>query len=455
MTYADFLARKRRQHLPQGFEPSALSKYLKDFQRHIVQWAVRRGRAAIFADCGLGKTLMQLEWARQVHERTQRPVLILTPLAVSGQTLAEGEKFGIPAWRADNAAGVVNGINITNYERLHKFDASVFGGVVLDESSILKSFTGATKRALLEAFSQTPYRLACTATPSPNDYMELGNHSEFLGVMDSSEMLSRWFLNDTMKAGGYRLKGHAEADFWRWCSSWSVCIDKPSDLGFSDEGYVLPPLRMHQVVVPVDQTIAAGEGRLFRQADLSATSIHSEMRLTAPHRAAAVARLVQDSPDVPWLLWCNTNYESAEITSRIPHCVEVSGSTPEKEREDYLLGFADGSYDRLVTKPSIGGFGMNWQHCGTAAFVGLSYSFEQLYQAIRRNWRFGRTGPVDAYLVLAETEGPVLERVEEKRRNHERMRAAMIEAIKHESVRVDGLVAYQATKKLEVPTWLA
>lgn len=428
--YREFLETKRVQARPLGFEPGELHGALFGFQRDIVRWALRLGRAAVFAGCGLGKTLMQLVWAARVACHTGRPVLVLTPLAVGRQTVREAEKFGLPVTLCATQDDVETlWINVTNYEKLHHFDPSAFAGVVLDESSILKSYTGKTKQALIASFAETPYRLACTATPAPNDHMELGNHSQFLGVMDSNEMLTRWFVNDSMETGNYRLKRHAEEDFWRWVSSWAVCLERPSDLGYEDAGFDLPPLELVEDVVRVDLADGAGNGQLFRSESLSATAMHREMRRTAAARAARVAELVAAEPGEPWLIWCNTNYEADEAKKRIPEALEVRGSDPEAAKEKKLDAFSRGEAKVLITKPSIAGFGMNWQHCARVAFLGLSYSFEQAYQAIRRTWRFGQTRPVRAYYVVADTEGEVLRAVREKQAAHERMQVNMVAAM--------------------------
>jgi hypothetical protein len=433
--YQEFLKRKQRMAGSYGFEPKNLNAALFPFQREMVATAIRKGRYAKFAECGMGKTIMQINWADECVRKTNKPSLILTPLAVAAQTVQEAHKFGYEARRVLDSSEVGQGINVANYDRLEKLDCGVFGSVVLDESSILKSFTGATKRMLLERFSATPYRLACTATPSPNDHKELGNHSEFLGIMESNRMLSRWFLNDTMKAGGYRLKGHAEKDFWNWVASWATAIDKPSDMGFEDGGFTLPPLKIENHVVQSDPTIDAG-GKLMRVADMSATGLHREMRITASARADKLAEIVTGT-DGPWILWCNTEYEADEIRRRIPEAVEVKGSDTTAVKESRLLGFAAGEFRLLLTKPSIAAFGLNYQHCNQMAFVGLSYSYEQLYQAIRRSWRYGQTKPVTAHIISADSEGPVLKSILEKQRAHERMKAAMVAAIKGEYTNAD------------------
>lgn len=423
--YDAFIASKSRTVKPAGFEPAEISAPLFDWQKHVVRWALRTGRAALFEDCGLGKTAQQLEWARQVAEHTGAPVLILTPLAVAHQTAHEAEKFGITAKVAHAQSDVAEGAGvwITNYEKLGHFTPGEFSGVVLDESSILKNFTGKTRVALTEAFAATPFRLCCTATPAPNDYMEFGQHAEFLGVMPSNEMLSRFFINDTMNFGSYRLKGHAVKEFWKWVGSWACCVAKPSDIGFADDGYNLPPLNLESRVVQVDETQGAGE-ELFRHATLSATTLHKELRISAVPRTDAVAQLVNDSRE-PWIVWCNTNYEADALVEKIPEAVEVRGCESASEKERKLDLFTDGKVRVMITKPSIAGHGLNWQHCAHVAFVGLSYSFEEFYQALRRTYRFGQQRPVNAYVFQSQTEGAILATVQRKIEQHQTMLAQM------------------------------
>lgn len=340
--YDQFIDAKTKIVSPAGFEPQTIDSHLFPWQAHVVAWAIRQGRAALFEDCGLGKTLQELEWARQVVAHTNGPVLILTPLAVSGQTLREAQKFGIDAVIVASGEQVtVPRIYITNYEKLDHFDTSVFSGVVLDESSILKSFDGKTRRRLTAAFAQTPYRLCGTATPSPNDYTELGQHAEFLGICTPSQMLATFFINDTFNTGDWRLKGHAEGEFWKWLASWAACISVPSDIGFSDDGYVLPGLQLHTEIVDVDESQLAGDG-LFRFAQLSATSMHRELRMTSEKRAARVAELVVEHPDEPWMIWCNTNDEADHLKAALPDAVEIRGSESNAAKERKLTAWLAG-----------------------------------------------------------------------------------------------------------------
>jgi superfamily II DNA or RNA helicase len=419
--YEQFLQQKAITDPATGLsEIPELNTQLFDFQHDIVSWALRRGRAAIFADCGMGKTPMQLEWAKHIPGR----VLILAPLAVAQQTVREGAKFGIDVQYRREGGSDLGKITIANYEMLEHFDASQFQGVVLDESSILKSYMGKTKRTILESFANTPYKLACTATPAPNDYMELGNHAEFLGVMKSNEMLMRWFINDTMNAGQYRLKGHGEADFWRWVASWAVALSKTSDVGdYDDTGYELPPLNVRVVTVGS----LPPEGYLFHTgATLSATEIHKAKRSSAQDRAAAVVNFAKELPNEKCLIWCDANYEADAVTAIMPEAVDVRGSDSTEKKEAALNDFANGNIKDLVTKPSIAGFGMNFQECHRVAFVGLSYSFENEYQAIRRVWRFGQKYPVECLIVESEAESGIRGVVERKIADHKRMQESMI-----------------------------
>jgi superfamily II DNA or RNA helicase len=410
----------------------------------------------LFADTGLGKTAMQLAWAHQVVRRTGGRVLILAPLAIGPQTVREAAKFGIPGVKhVRQGDQVEDGITVCNYQSLHKLEPHSFAGVVLDESSILKAYSGATKQALVDAFAETPFRLACTATPAPNDYLELGNHSEFLGVMPSHQMLARWFVNDQSGMCAYRLKGHAVTPFWDWVTSWARCIGRPSDMGaYSDAGFDLPPFRLHRHSVTVDLSAKREEGMLFRLQDGSATSLHRERRLTSEDRAAKVAELVRSEPDESWLIWTDTNYDADALRAILPEATEVRGDHSDDEKEARLLGFADGSARVLVTKPSIAGFGLNWQHCARVAFVGPSYSYEQFYQAIRRCWRFGQTRQVEVHVVLAATEALVGQVLDHKGEAHEAMKIAMFAASRRAASRAARSPDYLPIHKASVPRWL-
>jgi hypothetical protein len=459
--YNLFLAGKRNLAQSVGFEPAELHPRHFGFQRDATCWAVRQGRAALFEDTGLGKTGQQIEWARQVTQHTSSPVLLTAPLAVAHQTIAEGRELdvSIAYVRSQSEVGR-SGVYITNYDRIGAFDGDAWAGVVLDESSILKSYTGKTKQALLSMFARTPYRLACTATPAPNDYIELGNHAEFLGIMPSNEMLMRWFINDTMKAGGYRLKGHAAGEFWQWVASWAACISKPSDLGYSDDGYDLPPLEIRQHTVDADvQAMIRDTGSFVPKSAMSATRLWKDKKQTAAPRCALAAELVLAEPDESWVLWVSTDHEADILKAMLPaaHTVEVRGSDSAESKEAKLNAFADGTKRYLITKPKIAGFGLNWQHCARMAFVGITYSFEYLYQALRRCYRFGQLRAVIAHLIVAETESNVLAVVQEKQEAHRAMQREMTAAMRATGLlaqRGQALRAYDARLPMRLPTWL-
>lgn len=432
MDYDTFITSKLRRFHGDGFacDESRLPSRMFAWQRKIVTWACEKGRCAIWADTGLGKTIMQLAWADQVMAHTGKPVLILTPLAVSAQTVAEAHKFGLEAalcTSRDDVAMLT--IGVTNYHKLHRFDASVFGGVVLDESSILKSFQGKTKTLLTTTFAEMPYRLACTATPAPNDVLELGNHSDFLGIMPQKEMLARWFLNDLMGNMEWRLKGHAKKDFWRWVASWAIVLRSPADLGYDSTGYDLPPLTVHHVTIPTEGIHL--DGALFADASLSATTLHQVLRQTAPIRAKRAAELIEANSTASWLLWTHTNYEADEIR-RVIETEEVRGADSDEHKERLLLGFADGSVTRLLTKPSLAGFGMNWQVCQHMIFVGMDYSYEKFYQAVRRCWRYGQTQPVHVYVLCTDMEWRLFDALSKKQKAHTDMQSEMIALMKEE-----------------------
>ena len=423
MTYDEVILSKKHKIQSAGFDPLPFIAPLFEWQKMVVSWAVKQGRAALFAECGLGKTPMQLEWASQVCRHTGGSVLILAPLAVSPQTVAEGVKFGIEVTHCREQADVKPGVNITNYERLEKFDTSLFAGVVLDESSILKSFNGTTRLALNEAFIDTAYKLCCTATPSPNDYSEFGQHADFLQICAPMQMLATYFINDTFNTGDWRLKGHAESAFWEWVGSWAACVSKPSDLGFSDDGYTLPKLNLVYEQVETDQTLDAGE-ELFRHATMSATTMHKEMRLTCENRVKRCAELVNNSGET-WVVWCNTNYEADALKDAIPDAIEVRGGDTPEHKEKLLNQFTEGRARVIITKASIAGYGLNWQHCRNQAFVGLSYSFEDFYQATRRLYRFGQKQEVNCHIIQAETEGKVRDVIFQKIEQHKKMQTQM------------------------------
>lgn len=417
MDYQEFLEHKRLVDRPSGFEPRELSPRLFPFQRDIVRWACKRGRAAIFADCGLGKTLMQIEWARQVDG----PVLVLAPLSVSKQTISEAHKFDLEARYCRSQDDVRDGVNVTNYEKLDRFDASTFKGVVLDESSILKSYTGAFRNEILSRFAETPYKLACTATPAPNDFMELGNHAEFVGSMTRTEMLSMFFVHDGGETQKWRLKGHAEETFWRWVCSWAVMLRKPSDLGYADDGFTLPPLNIEEHVIDMP---ASSVDALFDFEPATLQDRRKARRSSIGKRIEHAAALAANGEQ--WIMWCDLNDESEALASAIDGAVEVTGSDSDEKKENALIAFSEKRVRVLVSKPRIAGFGMNFQNCHNMAFVGLSDSYEALYQATRRCWRFGQTEQVNVHIITASTEGAVLQNVRRKERDAEELATRMV-----------------------------
>lgn len=457
MTYEEFVARKLPAFKPSGFDVQRryLNPQLFEWQRDIVRWALKRGKAALFEDCGLGKTAQQLEWAKHVTAETGQPVLIFAPLAVAKQTKEEGEKFGVDVNICATGADMHPGVNVTNYEKLHHFTPNGLAGLVLDESSILKGFDGKTRNAITEFASHVPYRLACTATPAPNDYMELGNHAEFLGTMTRTEMLAHFFVHDGGDTQQWRLKGHAEGEFWKWLASWAVMIRKPSDLGYDDGSFILPALNIHQHTVDSGKQM---DGFLFAVEALTLQERQQARKQTTAQRVAECAAMV-NATDEPFLVWCNLNDESDALTKAIPGAVEVKGSDTNAQKEDRLLGFSEGRYRVLVTKPSIAGFGMNWQHCPNMAFVGLSDSYEQFYQAVRRCWRFGQKRPVHAHIITADIEGAVVKNIERKEADALRMAEEMVQhmhLINEQNIkgaqRMDR--SYFANKQVTLPNFL-
>lgn len=423
MNYQSFISGKSMKAKAVGISTMPpLSNALFPYQRDIVAWALKRGRAAIFADCGLGKTLMQLAWADAVANHTGGRVLVLTPLAVAQQTAAEASRFGINAAVCRDGALPPSGIVIANYQLIHKFSAKDFSGVVLDESSILKSFDGKFRSQIIDMFSSTLFKLACTATPAPNDHVELGNHAEFLGVMNRPEMLATFFCHDGGETQVWRLKGHAEDKFWEWVCSWSVMVRRPSDLGYSDEGFELPAMEV------VDHHVESGikrEGMLFAE---HATDLESQRaaRKSTLHQRCAVAAQMVNASDKPWIVWCELNDEGDELARLIPDAVQVAGSDSDDDKTSRMVGFANGLHRVLITKPKIAGFGMNWQHCANMVFVGLTHSYEQFYQATRRCWRFGQKSTVYAHAIITDVESSVARNIKRKEKESQRMVANMV-----------------------------
>lgn len=431
MEYMEFLKTKKTAIQKTGFDVSedSLNAAMFDFQRHCVKNALSAGKYALFEDCGLGKTLQQLEWAQKVSEHTSRPVLILAPLGVIRQTICEGEKFGYKV----NEIGLTvfdqdlpEGIYITNYENMDSIDAYLFSGVVLDESSILKNFDGKTKQRLVDEFRNTPYKLCCTATPSPNDVMELCNHAEFLNVMGRNEMLAMYFVHDGGNTSSWRLKGHAEHSFWDFVSTWAVMLTSPSDIGFDGSKYVLPALNIEEVFI---ETPKRDNGMLFNDIAVSATSFHKELRETQDVRMQKVAEMVNGS-DEQFIVWIGHDDEGKILRGLIPDAVEVKGSDSKQYKKDNLLGFADGKFRVLITKLKIAQFGLNYQNCHNQIFASLDFSFESTYQGIRRSYRFGQKIDVNIYLIVTDTMQNVRASIMEKQNSFLDMQKKMSEATK-------------------------
>lgn len=413
MNYNEFLERKQKTSIMAGFELNEeyLNPVLFPFQKYIVRQALSHGRYAIFSECGTGKTLMQLEWAYQIHKHTNDNILILCPLAVAQQTIEEGKKLGITVGRYPSNEP----IQITNYEQIENI-TEVFGGVVLDESSILKNFTGATKKKLMEYFTNTPYKLCCTATPSPNDDMEICNHAEFLNQGRREEILAMYFTHDGGETAKWRIKGHAQKRFWNFVRSWSVMCSNPSDLGFDGTQFILPKLNLIERVIPVP----VQQGKLFNDVSVNATNFNQELRLTIVQRMDDVIQIVNDSKE-NFIIWVKQNVESEYLMDRID-AVEVRGSQSTELKEKNLIGFAHDEFRVLVTKTKIACFGLNYQNCHNQIFASLDFSFEQLYQAIRRSYRFGQKHPVNIWLITTDTMQNVIQAIKEKQEQFENMK---------------------------------
>ena len=416
--YLNFLEKKQKKHIQSGFEvdEKQLNSLMFPFQKFIVKRALKAGKYAIFADCGLGKTLMQLEWANQVNKHTNKPVLILAPLAVVAQTKQEGIKFGIN----------MDSIHVNNYEQLENIDFNIYSAVVLDESSILKNYEGSTKKLIIDFFKKTPYKLACTATPSPNDPMELGNHSEFLDVMNRNEMLAMYFVHDGGETAKWRLKGHAVKLFYQFVGSWSIMLNKPQDIGFEMNGYDLPKLNLieNQIV-----TSKRNNGSLFNDAIISATNFNQELRLTKIERLDEVVKIINSKPDENFIIWIKQNEEGELLKKLLPESKEVKGNDSNEWKEKTLLGFANNEFRILITKTKIASFGMNYQNCKNQIFASLDFSFEGLYQAIRRSYRFGQKSEVNIYLITTDTMSNVNEAINKKQKQFEIMQNEMSNAV--------------------------
>ena len=459
LTYDDFLQSKAMVAEACGFDvdKSTITPMAFDYQKDIIAWACKKGKCAILTGCGTGKTLMLLEWANAVHRHTGGGILIVSPLSVVHQTVREAEKFGIcKVNECRRAEDVVNGVNITNYEMIEHFDASVFSGVVLDESSILKSFTGKYKTLLTDMFCHTPYRLLCTATIAPNDYTEIGTSCEFLGIMSRTEMLATYFIHDSGDTSKWRLKKAGVSKFWEWFATWAIYFNSPKDLGYQGEGYDLPPLNIRKVVTKCD----VREGEMLVTLASTLEERREARKDSAEDRTDHAAHLANGSMADQWLLWCDYNDESAMLKRKALECVEVKGSDEPEFKAQASMDFADGKIHALVSKPSIFGFGSNFQSCHSMVFCGLSDSYERFYQAVRRCWRFGQTKPVDVYIILSEREMNVLDNITRKQQQMDEMQRQMtalmkevtLSEIKH-TTRIT--TDYKPTEEMEVPKWIA
>lgn len=451
--YSAFLTAKKPAAVAVGIEPPPLNSGLFDFQSACVEFALRQGRCGLYLDTGLGKTFCQLEWADKAMRASNGYALILTPLAVARQMEREAQARGYDARVIREQSQAKPGINICNYDRMEMLEPDKFGVVSLDEASILKNFAGKTTRALTLAFKDHRFKMAATATPAPNDHMELGQQSEFLSAMNGNEMLSRFFIKDASTASQtWRLKKHAETSFWEWMASWSRMAQSPEDLGFDGSRYVLPKLDIirHRAafgdVKPMDGSLFALE--------TSATAMHGIKRQTAGARADEAARLV-DTSSQPWVVWCDTDYEADALKDRIPGAIEVRGSMQIERKEENLAAFADGQARIIITKPSVAGMGLNWQHCARMAFVGRSFSYEAWYQAVRRCWRFGQTKPVEAHIIVAEGEDQIGRVIDRKADEHASMKRAMAAAMKRATTQATRrLVEYNPNHLGRLPKWL-
>jgi hypothetical protein len=461
VSYQDFLRTKALVAPVAGFKlrRTIESPHLFPFQADLTTWALRRGRAALFADTGLGKSRMQLMWAAQVAKRTKGRIIIFAPLAVSEQTVEEGAAIGVPVVYARSLAESDAPILITNYEMRDHFDPAAFVGVVLDESSILKSSDGETRTAMIDSFAATPYRLACTATPSPNDFTELGNHAEFLGVMRRTEMLAMFFAHDGGSTQDWYIKGHAREAFWRWVCSWAALVKRPSDIGYDDIGYDLPPLVMHEHRVAATAEQARAHGLLFAAPAITLGEQRDARRASMKDRVRLAADVVASEPTESWMVWCELNAESEALTAAIHGAVEITGAMTPTEKRARMVDWLHGRSRVIVTKPSVAGFGVNAQHCARSLFVGVSHSFEQWYQAVRRNWRFGQTREVHSHIIVAELEGAVLANLRRKEADAtklaDEMRRYTAATVRHNVRGAERETdAYEPTVTMTVPQWV-
>lgn len=462
ISYGEFLKSKEIVAAQSGFtvDKETLNPQAFDWQKDVVAWALRKGRCALFEDCGLGKTLQQLMWAGEVVKHTGKPVMILAPLAVVQQTKEEADKFGevaIPVRSMEEIQGT--GVYAANYDIAEHFDLSGFGGVVLDESSILKDFTSKTKNILTEMCRDVEYKLCCTATPSPNDYTELGNHAEFLGIMTRTEMLATFFVHDGGNTSKWRLKGHAKQAFFSWIASWACCMTTPEDLGYSGDRYTLPPLRIVEHEVKADHLLdSEGQTMLFSPATQT-LSARREARRDSLEKRVETAAEIANSSQKQFLVWCDLNAESQMLAQKISGSVEVKGADSPEHKIAAMQDFGAEKVKCLVSKPSIAGWGMNWQQCHRMIFVGLSDSFEAYYQAVRRCWRFGQKNPVTVDIVISDADGAVKANIERKQREAQELTKELVKYTKNilrEDIKATGRMqeSYIATEEMIIPEWL-
>lgn len=456
MSYSDFVQSKLSLVQPSGIQGFSLPGSLFEHQSALTDWALRRGRAAIFADTGLGKMRMELCWADAVNKHTKRPVMIHTPLAVAQQIAEEGRRIGIEARVCRDGGDVWEGINVINYDRLHKINPADFAGVVLDESGCIKHAETSAFKLLTEAYRDTPFKLPATATPAPNDWTELGTHAEFLGICTKAEMLAEYFMHDGGDTSAWRLKGHARSAFWRWVSSWGAMIRKPSDLGFDDGAYNLPPLTLHEHLVGVEMPL---NGALFAMEAQTLSERREARRLSLEDRVKACADKVNAEANEPWVVWCDLNAEGDALARSIDGAVQIAGSDPVEVKEQRLADFAQGRTRVLVSKPSICGWGLNWQHAARMAFVGVTDSYEAYYQAVRRCWRFGQARDVHVHIFASKAEGAIVANLKRKEREAAEMAASLsVETRDAVMAEVRGLTRqtndYNASRRVAVPSFL-
>lgn len=461
MKYEDFLAQKSVVDPMTGIaDVGDMPASMMGHQSDITRWALRRGRAAVFAGTGLGKTFMELSWADRVARHTNKPVLIYAPLAVTVQHKREADKWGVDAHIVRKNGDLRVGVNLANYGKLDHFDHSSLGGIALDESSILKNYQGKIRTRLIDECKSVPFRLAATATPAPNDFMELGNHAEFLGVMTYTDMLSTFFVHDGGETQKWRMKGHAENAFWQWMASWAVMLRKPSDLGYSDDGYDLPPLSQIQHTVDAPYQPDMETGNLFPVSASSMSERMSARKSSVNDRVELAAKITSEiADDEPFMWWCNLNTEADALVRQIPGAVQVAGSERDEVKEEKVLAFINGEIKKMISKSTIMGYGMNFQHCAHTGFVGMNDSFEQVYQAVRRFWRFGQERPVTAHFIASELEGAVVANIRRKENDAERMAAGMVMHMADlSSVEVRGMkrdrADYNPEIKMELPSWI-